>query len=910
MFDGRWRSSFEQGLKPIGANIRRTGITADHLTATGVVLAAGASVAIANGALRAGLLLLVLCALPDLLDGAVAKASGTAGPRGAFFDSVSDRVTDALLLGGVAWYLSTTHPGRIAVLPLAVLGASMLISYERAKADALGFDARGGLMERAERIIVLGVGLLFDSHPHPAAVADARAHARHRRAALREGLVAGQRPSPGGAGQPLAGPSRRPADRAGMAAPGAQRAALATPPLSRCQRLPARRGRPHHPRLQAGRRRGPPRPPPGRGGGRACGSDASQPDARPSPRAQVVRNLRRVRPDLPGDGARRGGPRHLRSYARYWVESFRLPGTSPAELDAGFVTEGYEHVEAALAAGQGRHPGAAPPRRVGVGGLLADPRRATSPSPRWSSGSTRPSCSSGSSSSAARSACEVVPLGPEAGTARCRALKANHVLALLCDRDLDGGGVEVEFFGERTTLAGGPGDAGPAHRARRSCPPPSTSTATIRHGVVRPPLDTSPHGQASARTWPASPRTSGPRARGADPRGPRAVAPAPAQLAAATGATLDLAPDAHRPGLPVQPDRPRRRAGAGARAGPRAARAGHEVRVLGPCDGPPPDAGVTPARAERPDRGQRVGRTDRARTRRRSCARSGRCATRPSTSSTCTSRSSPGPTMTALLFEQRAARRARSTRRGRAPRTATWAGACARMAKRLDLRCAVSADARPWPSEALGGTTSCCSTASRSSGSRGRRAAPDRRARPSSSWAATSPARAWRCCWRRSRTCRRTCALWVGGDGPRDRGAAGAARRRPADRVAGADQRRRAGRPHARVHACTARRRCGGSPSAWCCSRRWLAAAPLVASDLDGYRNVARPGVDALLAPLGDAAALAKAIATGAGGPRPAGPSWWPAGAGGPSSSRWPTWPSATRSSTREVASRPARHRR
>jgi CDP-diacylglycerol---glycerol-3-phosphate 3-phosphatidyltransferase len=163
MFDGRWRKSFEEGLKPVGANLRRTGITADHLTAMGVALAAAASIAIANGALRAGLLLLVLCALPDVLDGAVAKASGTAGPRGAFFDSVSDRVTDALLLGGVAWHLSTIHPGRIAVLPLAVLAASMLISYERAKAESLGFDARGGLMERAERIIALGVGLLFDS---------------------------------------------------------------------------------------------------------------------------------------------------------------------------------------------------------------------------------------------------------------------------------------------------------------------------------------------------------------------------------------------------------------------------------------------------------------------------------------------------------------------------------------------------------------------------------------------------------------------------------------------------------------------------------------------------------------------------------------------------------------------------
>jgi CDP-diacylglycerol--glycerol-3-phosphate 3-phosphatidyltransferase len=163
MFDGRWRSSFEQGLKPVGTNIRRAGITADHLTASGVVLAAAASVAIANGALRAGLLLLVLCALPDLLDGAVAKASGTAGPRGAFFDSVMDRITDALLLGGVAWHLSTVNGGRIAVLPLAVLAASMLISYERARAESLGFDARGGLMERAERIIALGIALLFDS---------------------------------------------------------------------------------------------------------------------------------------------------------------------------------------------------------------------------------------------------------------------------------------------------------------------------------------------------------------------------------------------------------------------------------------------------------------------------------------------------------------------------------------------------------------------------------------------------------------------------------------------------------------------------------------------------------------------------------------------------------------------------
>ncbi|MBX3287595.1 MAG: CDP-alcohol phosphatidyltransferase family protein [Actinobacteria bacterium] len=162
MFDGRFRAEAERTLKPVGQSLKRTGITADHLTLLGILMALAASVAIGNGALRLGLLLLVLTALPDLLDGAVAKASGTASTRGAFFDSVADRFTDALLFGGVAWYLATTQPGRLAVLPMAVLGASMLISYERAKAEALGFHAKGGLMERAERLIALGIGLLFN----------------------------------------------------------------------------------------------------------------------------------------------------------------------------------------------------------------------------------------------------------------------------------------------------------------------------------------------------------------------------------------------------------------------------------------------------------------------------------------------------------------------------------------------------------------------------------------------------------------------------------------------------------------------------------------------------------------------------------------------------------------------------
>lgn len=162
MFDGNLRQAVNRGLDPIGASLRRTGITADVLTVVGILMAMAAAVVIGNGHLRLGFLLLVLTGIPDALDGAVAKASGTSSVRGAFFDSVSDRVTDVLLFSGLAWYLMSNHPGRIAMLPIAIMGAAMLISYQRAKAESLGFDAKGGIMERAERFIVLAFGLLFN----------------------------------------------------------------------------------------------------------------------------------------------------------------------------------------------------------------------------------------------------------------------------------------------------------------------------------------------------------------------------------------------------------------------------------------------------------------------------------------------------------------------------------------------------------------------------------------------------------------------------------------------------------------------------------------------------------------------------------------------------------------------------
>jgi len=162
MLDEQFRSGFDRGVRPLGMRLRRLGVTADHLTVAGMVMALACAVSVAFGQLQLGLLFLILCGVPDALDGAVAKAAGTASPRGSFFDSVADRVSDALLFGGVAWYLAASRGGVVVMVPVAVLALSMLISYERAKAEGMGFSAKGGIMERAERMILLGLGLLFE----------------------------------------------------------------------------------------------------------------------------------------------------------------------------------------------------------------------------------------------------------------------------------------------------------------------------------------------------------------------------------------------------------------------------------------------------------------------------------------------------------------------------------------------------------------------------------------------------------------------------------------------------------------------------------------------------------------------------------------------------------------------------
>ena len=132
MFDGKFRAPIDRAVKPIGNGLRKTGLSPDHLTIIGLVVAGGAAVAIGFGELRLGLVLVILAALPDLFDGALAKASNASSQRGAYFDSVVDRVTDATLFGGVAWYLASHDSPHMSLLPFAVMGLSSVISYQRA----------------------------------------------------------------------------------------------------------------------------------------------------------------------------------------------------------------------------------------------------------------------------------------------------------------------------------------------------------------------------------------------------------------------------------------------------------------------------------------------------------------------------------------------------------------------------------------------------------------------------------------------------------------------------------------------------------------------------------------------------------------------------------------------------------
>ena len=157
--------------RSIGSWLVAAGVGANAITAFGVAIAGLTGFLVAFGYFIAGVALITVGGLMDTLDGHVAKAAGTSSLRGAFLDSVADRVADSFVFIGLSGYFVRTHDATAALLPIAILAISNVVSYERAKAESLGFTAaRGGVMERAERLIFLAIALLVATFAHVALV--------------------------------------------------------------------------------------------------------------------------------------------------------------------------------------------------------------------------------------------------------------------------------------------------------------------------------------------------------------------------------------------------------------------------------------------------------------------------------------------------------------------------------------------------------------------------------------------------------------------------------------------------------------------------------------------------------------------------------------------------------------------
>jgi CDP-diacylglycerol---glycerol-3-phosphate 3-phosphatidyltransferase len=155
------RDTFRHVTDPAGQALARAGVTANSLTAVGLAGSIGAGVLIATGQPQIGGAVSLLSGLPDMLDGAVAKASGRVSRRGAFLDSVVDRLSDAAVLAGIVWLASVRGQPTLVLLAALVLGLSLIVSYIKARAESLGFACNVGIAERPERVIVLGIALLL-----------------------------------------------------------------------------------------------------------------------------------------------------------------------------------------------------------------------------------------------------------------------------------------------------------------------------------------------------------------------------------------------------------------------------------------------------------------------------------------------------------------------------------------------------------------------------------------------------------------------------------------------------------------------------------------------------------------------------------------------------------------------------
>jgi len=151
-------------MEPIAAVLIKLGISANALTTIGTLSTVLGGVAFALGYMRLGGFIIGLTAIADALDGIVARRTGQVTVFGAFYDSTLDRIADGALLGGIAYfYASSPEHHSLPMLAVSLIGiiGTYMISYARARAEALGINAKVGVMQRAERVILLSVPQAF-----------------------------------------------------------------------------------------------------------------------------------------------------------------------------------------------------------------------------------------------------------------------------------------------------------------------------------------------------------------------------------------------------------------------------------------------------------------------------------------------------------------------------------------------------------------------------------------------------------------------------------------------------------------------------------------------------------------------------------------------------------------------------
>jgi CDP-diacylglycerol---glycerol-3-phosphate 3-phosphatidyltransferase len=151
-------------IEPVAALLVRLRINPNTLTTIGTLCTVSGGLAFATGHIMLAGWIIGLTAIFDVLDGIVARRSGRSTVFGAFYDSTLDRVADGAVLGGIAWFFATDATHRsLPIFGIALVGilGTFLVSYTRARAEGLGIDAKVGVMQRAERIVILSAPQAF-----------------------------------------------------------------------------------------------------------------------------------------------------------------------------------------------------------------------------------------------------------------------------------------------------------------------------------------------------------------------------------------------------------------------------------------------------------------------------------------------------------------------------------------------------------------------------------------------------------------------------------------------------------------------------------------------------------------------------------------------------------------------------